>query len=121
MIGLGEAAQEWICSWFFLLSMKLYFILPPSLALFYVSAMEDLLFLFFVLPPAISLKHNYDPVICLLTKPESSLLPEEQRTDPSKAILMPACLSGLLFLSLFPMWKLFPSFHTSPVPKPGKL
>lgn len=47
MIGLGKAAYEWICSWFFPLSMKLYFILTPSLALFYVSAIEDLLFLFF--------------------------------------------------------------------------
>lgn len=33
-----------------------------------------------ILPPTIFLKHSHDHVICLLTKPESSLLSREQRT-----------------------------------------
>lgn len=43
-IGDGEGEWKWICSWFFLLSMKLYF---SSVDLFYAAAIEDLIFLFF--------------------------------------------------------------------------
>lgn len=43
-IGDGEGEWKWICSWFFLLSMKLY---SSSVDLFCVPAIEDLIFLFF--------------------------------------------------------------------------
>lgn len=74
-IGDGEGEWKWICSWFFLLSMKLY----SSVDLFYAAAIEDLIFLFFhsatffkntiILFFYKKKQHTYNHIICLLKKP----------------------------------------------------
>lgn len=43
-IGDGEGEWKWLCSWFFLLSVKLY---SSSVHLCYAAAIADLIFLFF--------------------------------------------------------------------------
>lgn len=107
---------------FMVLSVKHETILTPSLVLFYVFVIKDLYFFSSILPPTISLKHNYDHVICLLTKPVSSLLPKEQRANSQQSKFGPSLSLRSPFPVTLPhVTSTRTTLLTSPIPKLGEL
>lgn len=87
-----------------------------------MSLLVRILYFFSSILPPISLKHNYGHVVCLLTKPESCLLPKEQRANSKQSKSGPS----LSFWSPFPVTlphvtSTRTTFHTSLIPKLSKL